>query len=103
MSLHHIHELVRELTEFFRFHIICLTPYQLASNYKNNKSQFDLSHDSGYNTFVFSGKAEQRARVQERVAATGFLPRGLVKFEVDWFYDSLGIEVRVYHIAISKY
>jgi hypothetical protein len=44
---------------------------------------------------VFSGKAEQRARVQEKVAATGFLPKGLVKFEVDWFYDSLGIEVSV--------
>jgi glutamate dehydrogenase len=46
----------------------------------------------GYKTPVFSGKAEQRARVQEKVTAKGFLPNELVKFEVDWFYDSLGIE-----------
>jgi len=44
-------------------------------------------------TPVFSGKSAQKKKVAENVAAKGFLPRELVNFEVDWFYDSLGIEV----------
>jgi glutamate dehydrogenase len=66
----------------------------------------------GYTTPVFKGKEEQRAKVQENVAAKvrvslitaacpicgtestrqGFIPRELVANEVQWFYAHLGID-----------
>ncbi|KAF8578923.1 NADH-dependent glutamate dehydrogenase [Ramaria rubella] len=46
----------------------------------------------GYTTPVFAGKQAQRTRVLETVAAKGFVPRELVKNEIAWFYDSLGID-----------
>ncbi|KAF8529291.1 NAD-specific glutamate dehydrogenase [Hysterangium stoloniferum] len=46
----------------------------------------------GYMTPTFLGKNDQRARVQEIVAAKGFIARELVKNEVIWFYDNLGID-----------
>ena len=46
----------------------------------------------GYTTPVFAGKQAQRAKVQETVLAKGFIPRELVKNEVVWFYDNLGID-----------
>ena len=46
----------------------------------------------GYTTPIFEGKQAQRAKVQETVAAKGFIPRELVKNEVAWFYDHLGID-----------
>lgn len=62
-----------------------------------------LVHNSGYKTPVFSGKAEQRARVEAKVTEKGFLPKELVKFEVDWFYDSLGIEVsRLFVVGVIR-
>ncbi|CAG8686657.1 13588_t:CDS:2, partial [Acaulospora colombiana] len=36
--------------------------------------------------------AAQREKVQQSVTEKGFLPKELVKYEVEWFYDSLGIE-----------
>lgn len=48
---------------------------------------------SGYKTPVFSEKSAQKAKVALNVASKGFLPKELVDFEVDWFYESLGIEV----------
>jgi len=46
----------------------------------------------GYTTPVFAGKQAQRAKVQETVTSKGFIPRELVKNEVAWFYDHLGID-----------
>ncbi|KAF8495712.1 NADH-dependent glutamate dehydrogenase [Russula emetica] len=46
----------------------------------------------GYTTPVFTGKEEQRAKVQENVASKGFIPRELVVNEVQWFYAHLGID-----------
>ncbi|KIJ45958.1 hypothetical protein M422DRAFT_29602 [Sphaerobolus stellatus SS14] len=46
----------------------------------------------GYTTPAFAGKKAQRDKVQESVTAKGFIPRELVRNEVTWFYDSLGIE-----------
>jgi glutamate dehydrogenase len=46
----------------------------------------------GYNTPVFKGKPEQRAKVQEIVAGKGFIPHQLVSNEVQWFYTHLGID-----------
>lgn len=60
-------------------------------------------HYSGYKTPVFSGKSEQRQKVEENVASKGFLPKELVKFEVGWFYDGLGIEVSISFIIILNF
>ncbi|KAJ3729441.1 NAD-specific glutamate dehydrogenase [Lentinula raphanica] len=46
----------------------------------------------GYTTPVFKGKEEQRALVQQEVAAKGFIPQELVANEVNWFYTNLGID-----------
>ncbi|KAF9068569.1 NAD-specific glutamate dehydrogenase [Rhodocollybia butyracea] len=46
----------------------------------------------GYTTPVFKGKEEQRAHVEQEVAAKGFIPRELVAGEVNWFYTNLGID-----------
>ncbi|KAG8789909.1 NAD-dependent glutamate dehydrogenase [Serendipita sp. 401] len=46
----------------------------------------------GYKTPVFPAKEEQRVQVHQSVQTKGFLPQELVKIEVDWFYDNLGIE-----------
>ncbi|KAG5637874.1 hypothetical protein H0H81_002837 [Sphagnurus paluster] len=46
----------------------------------------------GYTTPVFKGKEEQRALVENDVAAKGFIPRELVANEVNWFYTNLGID-----------
>ena len=53
-----------------------------------------LSH-SGYLSPVFAGKAAQRKKVEANVLTKGFLPKELVVPEVTWFYDNLGIEVRI--------
>jgi hypothetical protein len=45
----------------------------------------------GYTTPVFSGKDEQRKKVEVTVTAKGFVPKELVKMEVDWFYKSVAI------------
>ncbi|KAF8645148.1 hypothetical protein AX16_007976 [Volvariella volvacea WC 439] len=46
----------------------------------------------GYNTPIFKGKEQQRALVEQEVAAKGFIPRELVAGEVNWFYSGLGID-----------
>ncbi|THU97587.1 NADH-dependent glutamate dehydrogenase [Dendrothele bispora CBS 962.96] len=51
-----------------------------------------LKNLPGYTTPVFKGKEEQRALVQEEVAAKGFIPQELVANEVNWFYSNLGID-----------
>ncbi|KAI0345625.1 NADH-dependent glutamate dehydrogenase [Trametopsis cervina] len=51
-----------------------------------------VQNGPGYSTPVFKGKDEQRAKVQAKVAAQGFIPRELVANEVNWFYTHLGID-----------
>ncbi|KIK69950.1 hypothetical protein GYMLUDRAFT_67202 [Collybiopsis luxurians FD-317 M1] len=51
----------------------------------------------GYTTPVFKGKEEQRALVQQEVAAKGFIPQELVANEVNWFYSNLGIDDTYFH------
>ena len=46
----------------------------------------------GYTTPVFKGKDAQRAQVEKIVGQGGFVPPPLVKSEVAWFYDHLGID-----------
>ncbi|KAE9387089.1 NADH-dependent glutamate dehydrogenase [Gymnopus androsaceus JB14] len=46
----------------------------------------------GYTMPVFTGKEEQRALVQQEVAAKGFIPQELVANKVNWFYTNLGID-----------
>ncbi|CAE7067294.1 unnamed protein product [Rhizoctonia solani] len=46
----------------------------------------------GYTTPVFTRKDEQRKEVEASVSSKGFMPAELVKLEVGWFYDSLGID-----------
>ncbi|KAF8754975.1 NAD-specific glutamate dehydrogenase [Rhizoctonia solani] len=46
----------------------------------------------GYTTPIFTRKDEQRKEVEASVASKGFMSPELVKHEVGWFYDSLGID-----------
>ncbi|CAE6442417.1 unnamed protein product [Rhizoctonia solani] len=46
----------------------------------------------GYTTPIFTRKDEQRKEVEASVTSKGFMPPELVKLEVGWFYDSLGID-----------
>ncbi|CAE6431608.1 unnamed protein product [Rhizoctonia solani] len=46
----------------------------------------------GYTTPIFTRKDEQRKEVEASVSSKGFMPPELVKLEVGWFYDSLGID-----------
>ncbi|KAH9992881.1 NAD-specific glutamate dehydrogenase [Russula vinacea] len=63
-----------------------------SSNSGSDVSIHRIKNLPGYTTPVFKGKEEQRAKVQENVAAKGFIPRELVAHEVQWFYAHLGID-----------
>ncbi|KAL7409380.1 NAD-dependent glutamate dehydrogenase [Mrakia frigida] len=47
---------------------------------------------SGYKEAVFGGKGAQELEVEKLVSAQGFIPLDLVKGEVTWFYQHLGID-----------
>jgi len=49
-------------------------------------------NESGYNSNVFTGKAEQMKSVSIYVKEKGFLPSEVVESEVNWFYQNLGID-----------
>jgi len=51
-----------------------------------------VSSDIGYHDIVFSGKKAQASRVESKIKELGFIPDGLVKGEVEWFFSSLGID-----------
>ncbi|CAE6426784.1 unnamed protein product [Rhizoctonia solani] len=51
-----------------------------------------LKNLPGYTTPIFTRKDEQRKEVEAGVTSKGFMPPELVKLEVGWFYDSLGID-----------
>jgi len=46
----------------------------------------------GYTTPTFAGKKAQQEKVEDCVTSKGFVPRELVKNEVVWFYENLGID-----------
>ncbi|KAG2102545.1 uncharacterized protein F5147DRAFT_776291 [Suillus discolor] len=66
------------------------------SGASTEKSFHRVRNLPGYTTPIFNGKDEQRAKVKVDVTAkvlqSGFIPRELVKNEVDWFYSQLGID-----------
>lgn len=53
---------------------------------------------SGYVQSPFPAKATQQGKVQQILHETGLMPQELVNGEVDWFYNSLGID-NAYFIA----
>ncbi|TFY60852.1 hypothetical protein EVG20_g7265, partial [Dentipellis fragilis] len=69
-------------------------PYSSNSSSRTNSdsSLHRIKNVPGYTTPVFTGKEEQREKVQNIVAAKGFIPRELVANEVTWFYTQLGID-----------
>ncbi|KAG8732549.1 NAD-dependent glutamate dehydrogenase [Ceratobasidium sp. 414] len=64
------------------------TPTRNASDVNLNK----IKNLPGYTTPIFTRKDEQRKEVEASVVSKGFMPAELVKLEVGWFYDSLGID-----------
>jgi glutamate dehydrogenase len=67
--------------------------HKLNSNHSNSDNGLHrVENQPGYNTPVFNGKEEQRALVEQAVAAKGFIPREFVGNEVNWFYSNLGID-----------
>ncbi|TFK40459.1 NAD-specific glutamate dehydrogenase [Crucibulum laeve] len=63
-----------------------------SSAYNSDSSIHRIKNIPGYTTPVFKGKEEQRALIENEVAAKGFIPRELVPGEVNWFYSNLGID-----------
>lgn len=45
-----------------------------------------LNNESGYAANVFADKEKQMIQVSDYLENTGFLPKELVKNEVQWFY-----------------
>jgi glutamate dehydrogenase len=52
----------------------------------------EYANISGYISSPFPAKATQQAQVAQILTETGFMPAELVSGEVDWFYNSLGID-----------
>ncbi|KAI0298145.1 NADH-dependent glutamate dehydrogenase [Multifurca ochricompacta] len=74
-------------------HVPSKSPYSNSSSQSGSDvSLHRIKNLPGYTTPVFKGKEEQRAKVQENVTAKGFIPRELIKNEVQWFYEHLGID-----------
>lgn len=51
-----------------------------------------LTSISGYVPSPFPAKGQQQQAVAEILTKSGFMPPELVNGEVDWFYNSLGID-----------
>ncbi|CAA7258824.1 unnamed protein product [Cyclocybe aegerita] len=64
----------------------------MSSAHSSEASLHRVKNQPGYNTPIFKGKEEQRALVENDVAAKGFIPRELIGNEVNWFYTNLGID-----------
>ncbi|KAG8880404.1 NAD-dependent glutamate dehydrogenase [Tulasnella sp. 331] len=64
----------------------------LPSARPSESSKLRVENVPGYKTPVFTGKEEQRKQTEAKVSASGFVPRELVKGEVNWFYNNLGID-----------
>lgn len=55
-------------------------------------STLSISSISDYHSFEFPGKYAQREQVLDLLDQQGFIPDTLMEQEVNWFYDSLGID-----------
>ncbi|CCD26548.1 glutamate dehydrogenase (NAD(+)) NDAI_0H03750 [Naumovozyma dairenensis CBS 421] len=55
-------------------------------------STLSISSLSDYHVFDFPGKESQREEVVDILDQQGFIPDNLIEQEVDWFYNSLGID-----------
>ena len=55
-------------------------------------SALSISSMSDYHVFDFPGKDLQREQVIDLLDQQGFIPDDLIEQEVDWFYNSLGID-----------
>ncbi|KAL3229247.1 NAD-specific glutamate dehydrogenase [Nakaseomyces bracarensis] len=55
-------------------------------------SALSISSISDYHAFEFPGKEQQREQVLDLLDQQGFIPDDLIEQEVDWFYNSLGID-----------
>ncbi|CCE63716.1 hypothetical protein TPHA_0F02350 [Tetrapisispora phaffii CBS 4417] len=68
----------------------------LVSDVNNSKipdiSALSISSISDYHVFDFPGKDLQREQVIDLIDQQGFIPDDLIEQEVDWFYNSLGID-----------
>ncbi|KAJ1991452.1 NAD-dependent glutamate dehydrogenase [Dimargaris cristalligena] len=49
-------------------------------------------HSSDYTANIYEGKQEQMVRVSGVLEKMGFIPKELIKSEVSWFYNNLGID-----------
>ncbi|TDL19702.1 NADH-dependent glutamate dehydrogenase [Rickenella mellea] len=70
------------------------SPYSTTSSSRTGSetSLQRVQNLPGYKTPQFSGKEQQKAKVEKNVASKGFIPRELVAGEVSWFYGNLGID-----------
>ncbi|KDR82436.1 hypothetical protein GALMADRAFT_237757 [Galerina marginata CBS 339.88] len=66
--------------------------YSSNSAHSSDSSLQRVKNMPGYTTPVFKGKEEQRALVENDVAAKGFIPSELISNEINWFYTNLGID-----------
>lgn len=55
-------------------------------------ASLSISSMSDYHVFDFPGKDLQREEVIDLLDQQGFIPDDLIEQEVDWFYNSLGID-----------
>lgn len=55
-------------------------------------SSLSISSISDYHAFEFPGKASQKEAVIDILDRQGFIPEDLIENEVEWFYNSLGID-----------
>ncbi|KDQ16076.1 hypothetical protein BOTBODRAFT_54204 [Botryobasidium botryosum FD-172 SS1] len=83
---------IDETTKILNKHLNVPEGSPYPSSNPSETSLHRIKNVPGYKTPVFSGKDEQRVRVEAIVAAKGFVPQELVPMEVDWFYDNLGID-----------
>lgn len=61
-------------------------------NVLSDISALSISSMSDYHLFNFPGKDLQREQVIDLLDSQGFIPEDLIEQEVDWFYNSLGID-----------
>ncbi|EDO16952.1 hypothetical protein Kpol_1041p10 [Vanderwaltozyma polyspora DSM 70294] len=62
------------------------------SNAPPDISALSISSMSDYHVFDFPGKDLQREQIIDLLDQQGFIPDDLIEQEVDWFYNSLGID-----------
>lgn len=62
-----------------------------------------LTNESGYATNVFADKEKQMIQVCEYLEKVGFLPKELVRNEVQWFYRYNRLAYYILCLLITDY